>query len=226
VNYPGIYTISSKNDRISDLVKRAGGLNPYAYPDGASLKRKVSFISATDQEAEARKLKKLGEQQRSKGDTSLPEELASGGAAVRNDFVGIDLARILDKPGRRYDLLLEDGDVLKIPKQLQTVRITGEVLSPSSVLYSSRSTLRSYIRQSGGFGSRALKRQVYVVYANGKIQSTKRFLFINAYPDLKPGAEIFVPRKDARRNGLSTSEVVAITTGLATIGALLITVFR
>ena len=223
VLYPGTYTIVNKNERISDLIKRAGGLTAYAYEEGASLKRTGSIKTQSDAEQENIKVQQFQELQQSVDD-STKVDVAK--VTTRNDYVGIDLGRILDRPGRRYDLLLEDGDVLNIPKQLQTVKVSGEVLSPSSVIYTSSSDFKDYVRQSGGFGTRALKRRAYIVYANGSIASTKKFLFFNNYPDVKPGAEIYIPQKEERRKELSTSEVVAISTGLATIATLVFTILR
>ena len=123
-------------------------------------------------------------------------------------------------------MLLEDGDVLNIPKELQTVKVSGEVLSPSSVMFAGSKGFKRYINESGGFAPRALKKRSYIIYANGGVASTKKFLFFNNYPEVKPGGEIFVPQKEERKNGLSTSEVVAISTGLATIATLIFTVLR
>lgn len=223
VLYPGTYTIVNKNERISDLIKRAGGLTFYAYEEGASLKRIGNIKTQSDVEQENIKVQQFQELQKSVDD-STKVDVAK--VTTRNDYVGIDLERILDRPGRRYDLLLEDGDVLNVPKQLQTVKVSGEVLSPSSVIYTSSGSFKDYIRQSGGFGGRALKRRAYVVYANGSIASTRKFLFFNNFPDVKPGAEIYVPRKEERKGGIGTSEIVAISTGLATIAALIFTIVR
>lgn len=222
VLYPGNYTISSKDERISDLIKRAGGLTAFAYKEGASLKRKSIKKTQSEAEQEQYKLKQFEELQKANADSV---ELDITDESKRNNYVGIDLPRIVQKPGRSYDLLLEDGDVINIPQQLQTVKVSGEVLSPSSVIYAS-GNFKHYILRSGGFSPKALKRHSYIIYANGSIASTKKFLFFNKYPSIKPGAEIFVPKKEERKNRLSTSEIVAISTGMATIATLIFTVFK
>ena len=223
VLYPGLYTISNKNERVSDLLKRAGGLTAFAYEEGASLKREGKKLTQSDVEQENYKLQQFQNLQKGANDSA---EIDVTDVSVRNNYVGIDLPRILKNPHARYDLLLEDGDVLNIPKELQTVKVSGEVLSPSSVMFAGSKGFKRYINESGGFAPRALKKRSYIIYANGGVASTKKFLFFNNYPEVKPGGEIFVPQKEERKNGLSTSEVVAISTGLATIATLIFTVLR
>ncbi len=223
VLYPGNYAITNKNERISDLVKRAGGLTVFAYRDGASLKRTGRKLTQSDIEQEQYKLQQFQSLQKSSNDSAV---IDVSNVSVRNDYVGIDLPRILKRPKANYDLILEDGDVIYVPKQLQTVKVSGEVLSPSSVLYAGSKGFRRYIGESGGFSPKAMKKRSYVIYANGSVASTRRFLLFNSYPSLKPGAEVFVPMKEEKKNRLSTGEIVAISTGLTTIATLIFTVLR
>ena len=223
VLYPGLYTISNKNERVSDLLKRAGGLTAFAYEEGASLKREGKKLTQSDVEQENYKLQQFQNLQKGANDSA---EVDVTDVSVRNNYVGIDLPRILKNPHARYDLLLEDGDVINIPKQLQTVKVSGEVLSPSSVMFAGSKGFKRYINESGGFAPRALKKRAYIIYANGGVASTKKFLFFNNYPEVKPGGEIFVPQKEEKKNNLSTSEIVAISTGLATIATLVFTILR
>lgn len=222
VLYPGNYVITNKNDRISDLIQRAGGLTAFAYKEGASLKRIHGNNSQIEQEKEELKLKQFSQIQKNNADSAM---IDINSEAVRNNYVGIDLTRILERPGKRFDLMLEEGDLIYIPKQLQTVKVSGEVLSPTSVVFAS-SSFKKYILSSGGFSGKALKKRAYITYANGSTVGTKKILFFNHYPKVKPGAEIFVPRKEDSKNRLSTSEIVAISTGLATIATLIFTIFR
>ena len=229
VLYPGTYTITNKDERISDLVKRAGGLTPLAYTSGASLKRPGSTMSgASSAPSNKNKLSgdenlgKLARLQKSVKDSSTvirPEE------AILNSNVGINLSKILEKPHSRVDLILEEGDILRVPKQLQTVKITGEVLYPVTTIYSSGRVFKDYISQAGGFSDRSLKRRSYVIYANGSVKSTRKFLFFNNFPIVKPGAEIFVPKK-AEKEPLSVQGIVGISTALASLAAIILTVIR
>lgn len=225
VLYPGLYTISNKNERISDLIKRAGGLTKTAYSEGASLKRDRTDKTQLEIEQEELRVKKYEDMQR-KADTSNENITDVRSEVTRNNFVGIDLDKILKRPHKSHDLLLEDGDVISIPKQLQTVKVSGEVLSPSAVVYGSSTGFRKYILRSGGFSGNAYKKRSYITYANGSVEGTKNFLFFKNYPHVKPGAEIFVPTKPTTKHKLTTTEIVAITTALTTIATLVYTVLK
>jgi protein involved in polysaccharide export with SLBB domain len=223
VLYPGFYTISGKNERVSDLIKRAGGLTAFAYKNGASLKRTASNQSSYEMEIENLKQKQLQSFQQTKKDSI---KLDFTDESIRNDYVGINLSRIIHNPKARFDLLLEDGDVIHIPKLLQTVKVSGEILSPTSLVYSNNKILKDYVQESGGFSSKAQRRRAYIVYANGSAAGTKRILFFNNYPRVKPGSEIFIPKKEIKERKITPTEIVAISTGLATIATLLFTILK
>ncbi len=209
VSYPGAYAITNKEERISDLIKKAGGFSPYAYLKGAAIYRKKTGI-------DRQKQLKLYETLEKKDSLLEIEE-------KRVDFkIAIDLIKIMKEGGRQspFDLILKEGDELVIPSQKQTVEIQGEVLAPSLVNFDPSKSLKKYINNSGGFSPNAQKRHVYVVYANGNIKTTKRFLFFKWYPEIEPGATILVP-KNKERKKLSTQEVLGITTSLATLGILI-----
>ncbi|MES2651641.1 MAG: SLBB domain-containing protein [Bacteroidota bacterium] len=227
---PGVYTISRKDERISDIINRAGGLTTLAYTDGASLKRpgaeKVSPTGKNvidNKEEEDKKLLNLKRVQQAgvKDTVSLEVEQK----LLQSDLVGIDLTKILKKPNGDYDLILEDGDVIRIPKMLQIVKITGEVLNPNGIVYKSGKSVKQYINGAGGFTTNALKKNVYIRYANGSAEAAKKFLFFNSYPKVKPGAEILVPKR-ALREPMSTQAWIAISTAVASMAALIITLFR
>lgn len=227
---PGTYTISRKDERISDIIKRAGGLTTSAYADGASLKRpgaeKVNPAgknAINNKEEEDKKLLNLKRVQQAGVKDTLSLEVEE--KLLQSDVVGIDLAKILAKPLGNYDLILEDGDVIRVPKMLQTVKVTGEVLNPNGIVYQKGRGLKQYINGAGGFTTNALKRNVYIKYANGSAEAAKRFLFFSSYPRIKPGAEIFVPKR-AEREPITTQGWIAISTGLASMAAIIITLFR
>ena len=230
VLYPGTYTVVRKNERISDLVERAGGLTALAYPQGASLKRpgpggpkskaKNDFDRTTEDLDRIKNLKRL------QGNLSDSTDSVKSLEAVRNIYVGINLERILAKPGSDYDLTLQEGDTIRVPKQLQTVKVSGEVLSPNSIIYEKGKGFKRYVSEAGGFSERSLKRRSYVVYANGSVKGTRKTLFFfHNYPKVQPGAEIFVP-KEAEKAKLTLGEVVGISTGLASIAAVILTLLR
>ncbi|WP_113637095.1 SLBB domain-containing protein [Nubsella zeaxanthinifaciens] len=231
VLYPGMYTITSKSYRISDLIKRAGGLTPFAYAEGASLKRpgaeKVNpgdKNAINNQEEEQKKFLNLERVQEKNGKDDdntkkIDEKL------VQSDLVGINLDRILDKPMSRQDLILEEGDIVRVPKQLQTVKVTGEVLNPNSIVYIPGKSFKQYINGAGGFTSMAWKNRAYIKYANGSAEGAKKFLFFNNYPKVKPGAEILVPVK-AERERITAQAWIGIGTGIASLAAIIVSLMR
>ncbi|QKJ29388.1 SLBB domain-containing protein [Mucilaginibacter mali] len=219
---PGPYTIEKKNEKISDIIVRAGGLTASADVEGGTLKRSNIAILGIDkskvdttgiEKEHANQIKRL--QQANKATTNIDS------LQTRNDYVGIDLKKILEKPGTSSDLILEDGDILRIPKKQQIVRVNGEVLYPSAVVFEKGKAFSSYVSNAGGYSPKALKSRAYIVYPNGTVKGTHKFLFFNSHPSVRPGSEIYVPLKPEKK-GLGATEVVGITTGVASIGAVLL----
>ncbi|WCC47585.1 SLBB domain-containing protein [Tenacibaculum finnmarkense] len=211
-NFEGEYAIGFKNEKISDLIKKAGGLTKFAYVEGAFLTRKNNTKEDKKQSEILTEFVKK-------------DMLGTGKQRVnvKKSFkIGINLRKILAKGGAwsKYNLILEEGDELFIPSERQTVKVEGEVLSPSLVRYEKRKSFKQYIENSGGFSAKAKKSRAYVIHANGDIKTTKRFLFFKSYPKVKPGSVILVPNKPESVREISTQEVIAITTGLATLGVL------
>ncbi|MFA4870240.1 MAG: SLBB domain-containing protein [Pedobacter sp.] len=230
VLYPGIYTILSKDERISDLVKRAGGLTPYGYAEGASLKRPgAEKVNPTDKNAisnedeERKKFLNLKRAQEAGVKDTVKAEVEQ--MLIQSDLVGISLDRILNQPYSKYDLIVEDGDIIRVPRQLQTVKVTGEVLNPNSIVFMPSKSFKQYVNGAGGFTSSALKRGAYIKYANGSVEAGSKFLFFNNFPKVKPGAEILVPKK-AERERMSAQAWIGIGTALASLGAIIITLLR
>lgn len=230
VLYPGVYTITNKNERISDVIKRAGGLTSYAYAEGASLKRpgaeKVNPAdknAINNKEEEEKKYLNLKRAQESGTKDTLSAEVEQ--KLIQSDLVGINLQRIIEKPLGKYDLIVEDGDIIRVPRTLQTVRITGEVLNPNSIVYLPGKSLRQYINGAGGFTSNARKNGTYIKYANGSAAAVSKFLFFNNYPVVKPGAEILVPKR-AERERLTAQSWIGIGTAVASLGAIIVSLLR
>ena len=222
VLYPGSYTIKNKNEKISDLVKRAGGLTVFADVEGGSLKRNNIAILGLDKsktDSTALALEQTAKSNRLK--QAYKDSTSNDDQQQRNDFVGIDLKNILKSPGSKIDLLLEDGDELRIPKEQQIVRVNGQVLYPSAVVYDNSKSFNDFVSNAGGYAPRALKSGAYVVYPNGTVKGTRKFLFFNIHPGVKPGSQIYVPLKPAPV-GNSLQTILGLTTGLASIGAIIL----
>lgn len=225
VLYGGKYSLETKRDRISDLLKRSGGLTSDAYLKGAVLvrTRNLSPTELKNMEIGARNLVK----QNLNAGGSLPyaELQYKDLVQTRSDFVNIDLAKIIESPASQYDLFLEEGDTVRIPRQLQTVRVNGEVLYPTLVRFDERLSFKKYIFQAGGFSDRAAPKRSYIVHPNGSAEATRHFLFFKNYPTVKPGSEIYIPLKREKER-LRTGEVIAIGATLVSMLAIVFSILR
>jgi protein involved in polysaccharide export with SLBB domain len=243
VLFPGIYTISREDERISDIIKRAGGLTSYAYTEGASLKRTgVSRLKA-EEKKEKERLKKemrrdsvdeLEEEDEFDKETTTVNANAKNSALAKvsqqqgastkeiepSDLVGIELNKILANPYQRGDLLVLDGDIITVPKELETVKVMGEVLNPNNVVYVKGKSLKYYVNQAGGFTDNALKKRVFVQYANGAVKGKS-----GGYPEVKRGAEIVVPKR-APREKMNVQAWVGLGTGIASLAAIIVSLLR
>ena len=222
VSFPGFYAILSKEERISSLIERSGGLAPYAYVEGATLVRKKDK-NEKDDKAQEKQLKKL---KKTDKDLTLIETKEEEKTPEASEYrVGINLKKIMENKNSYQDLVLKDGDVLIIPSEKQTVEVKGLVLAPSLVRYEKGKSTRSYINSAGGFSDNAQKKSVYVVYANGDVKGTSRFLFFRSYPKVSPGALVIVPEKPEKKS-LSTTETVSVMTALTTLAILIYNAFK
>ncbi len=213
VAYPSTYGIETKEERISDLVKRAGGLTLQAYIPGATIIRTVQ-LSQVELEQKRRTLQDL-----SSGDEELIE--VDDIEETREEFIDIDLDQILKSPGSVGDLILQDGDVVKIPKLLETIRVQGEVLYPTTVKYLSGSGFKNYISGAGGFTKKSLRRKSYVLYPNGSVDRTRKFLVFNIYPKIEPGSEIIIPQRIVN----DTDKLTGVANILGTLSGTLTAIF-
>lgn len=219
VLYPGKYTISQKNERLSALVKRSGGLSANAYVKGAYLKR--TFQS--DKQLDYNKFLKQKKLQESLiGDTIL-HNLDT--AILENNYIGINLQKALDNPGSVYDITLRPGDELTIPLKNSTVRISGEVLYPVTAIYNPDKSFKYYISQAGGFSDDARPGRAFIIYPSGQAERVKHFLFFRNYPKVEPGSSIYVPEKP-HRNGINAREVIGISSGLASLALSIVAIIN
>jgi len=212
VVYAGTYAISDKNERISNVVKRAGGLMPDAFVVGATLTRASKLSSA---EMNARKI--MMERDSTIRNSQLTEN--------KPYPVGIELDKILAKPGSSIDLLLQPGDVINIPRELQTVKVSGSVMNPLALTYEKRLSLRNYINMAGGFDEMARKSKTYVIYPNGTTASTSGLIFRSS-PEITPGSEIIVPKKPEKKGGDNTMKWISIASGMSTLAIAIVTLAK
>lgn len=221
VMFSGIYTLSKKNQRLSDLIKNAGGVNDRAYIAGARLERKVNESERARMEAVLKKAKEEAEQmeieaakENKKLDLKDSEKIKK--FEVPEFYsVGIELDKALANPGCDADIVLREGDKLIVPQYNGTVKINGAVMYPNTVGFQKGKKAKYYINQAGGFSQKAKKSQTYIVYMNGTIAKVSQ----NAKP--KPGCEIVVPEKEI--NKMTIAEKMTIGTSVASIATMIAT---
>ncbi len=193
--FPGLYSLEEKDERISSILERAGGLTSYAYAKGATLIRRTEYFEGKDSEAAAMRRKDLSFRFKKEGlNDSDTLELFR-----QQESIGIELEMIIQNPGSKHDLILREGDILSIPREFQTVRARGEVLYPSNIHFIKGKKMKHYVASAGGFDQKAKKSKSYVIYANGSAAQTHNFLGVKFYPKVEPGAEIVVPTKPERQ---------------------------
>lgn len=219
IKYPGSYSLQTKNDRISDIIERAGGLTRDAYIDGATLYRKLPDLELQGNEDEENIEGFFTQRADSLQNRQQAQE-------VTISKLGIELPQILRNPGSKYDLFVQKGDSIFIPKQLQTVIVKGGVFYPTSIRYDDDLSYSDYITAAGGYNELAKDKKSYIIYANGDVSRVKRFLFFKNYPEVKPGATLVVPERE-EVPGLSPQERVAIYSAIvSTVAVISTTIFQ
>ena len=209
IMFSGTYTLSKKNQRLSELIKEAGGLTNTAYARGARLERRLT----PEERARMETILRMVKSQSGSGDTLDIRKLD-----IRDTYnVGIQLDKALEEPGSNYDIVLRAGDKIIIPEYTNTVKISGDVMYPNTVTYRKGKGVKYYVDKAGGWGNRAKKSRAYIVYMNGTVAQVGK----GAKPE--PGCEIVVPTKNEKRK-MSTGEIVSIASGSASIAAMIATI--
>lgn len=208
VKYPGNYSLKSKNDRLSDLIERAGGITEAGFVEGARFTRALTAY-------ERQRAIELMEMARS-SDTISVEKVA-----IKDRYsVGVDVGAAMKEPGCTKDIILRNGDQLVIPPHNNTVRISGEVLYPNTVPYIEDKSASYYINQAGGIGEKGRRNKAFIIYANGQVSRLY-------HGRIKPGCEIVIPTKrDKQIDQQKTTMTLAGVSTFSTIGAILISALR
>lgn len=206
ITYSGTYSLTCKSERLSDLVKKAGGVNQFAYVQGARLMRQ-----ANDEEI-SRMKSVLNMMEREFGER-LTDSLKLDVDTIYS--VGIDLEAAINNPGSDADIVLREGDRLIIPEMTNTVKINGAVMLPNTVTYNSKMTVKDYISQAGGFANGARKSKAFIIYMNGQIAKVKG----NGRDMIKPGCEIVVPIKNMNKESKwNLQTIFAMASSLGSLG--------
>ena len=208
VRSPGFYSILSNKYSLYDLLEDSGGI----LPDGSVSGVKIRRVNITKKEI----------------DEAL-ENFASDSSSIeikkQLEYIefGIDVEKLLESKGGdfKYNVILKNGDIVSVPKADNTIEVIGEVEQPTVVNYKKGLSTSDAINQAGGFTEVAKKRGVFVVYQNGTISSNKKFFIFNTMPKLKPGSKIVVPKRVPNPNKTSLTELVGLTSTLATLVVLI-----
>lgn len=216
VLFPGKYVLQSRNERISEVMKRAGGLLESAYVKGAYLKRQMTE-DQTQQIEEAMRMARMNAE---KGD---PIELRELELAKNADTynVGIDLQKAVENPGSTYDFVLQAGDELNVPEYQSTVQISGQVLFPNTVVFVPGKKMKYYIEQAGGYNQKAKKGDTYVVYMNGSVAKAK------GSTPIEPGCRIVVPEKENKKfDWTPVLSIIGTLSSLTSVAATVVALTR
>ena len=218
VVFSGSYSMTNKEQRLSDLIESVGGLTPEAYAKGASLER----VMTDDEKLRLETVVQTALQQAVNKQDSL---YIMQTIAVQTSYrVGIELDKAINQPGSYADIVLREGDRLVIPQFSNTVKLSGEVMYANTVSFQKGKNLKFYINQAGGYGNEAKRSRAYIVYMNGNVSRANR----RSGDLIQPGCEIIVPKKP-ESTGMSTAEVMSVgstSASLATIVLALVNLLR
>ena len=205
VLYGGTYALTTKSERISSVIAKAGGATPFAYVKGAKLTRVAN-------EEEIRRMQDVVNLLRRQVGDAMIDSL---GINVQNTFtVGIDLEAALANPGSDADIVLREGDVITVPEYNNTVKIDGAVMMPNTVSFKKGESVKYYISQAGGYGQNAKKSKKFIIYMNGQIAEVKG----NGKKQIEPGCEIIVPSK--RKRQFNLGNVVGLASSITSLGTM------
>ena len=206
VLFGGTYTLTSRAERLSDLVKKAGGVTPSAYVRGAKLTR----VANAEEKRRMQDVINLMGRELGQG------ALDSLGIRVQDTYtIGIDLEAALASPGSDADLVLREGDVLQVPEYTNTVKISGAVMMPNTVSYAEGEGVKYYLGQAGGYSQHAKKSKKFIIYMNGQVAKVKG----SGRGQIEPGCEIVVPNKK-KKNGVLLSNILGYATSFASLGTM------
>jgi protein involved in polysaccharide export with SLBB domain len=214
--YPGKYPINSKTTLL-DILERAGGYTANAYPEGgiftrdAILEREIIALERSKKELAniLSNAAATGIVKQSSNDILGLYQLMSTIAEAKPSgriVTELEIRRINNN--LQYNIMLEPGDSILIPKRPSSVSVVGAVLNPVTVPYVPSYSIKDYIEFSGGYQTTADKRLAYFILPNGKsVNPSGNFSFMGS-EDILPGSTIIVPRKARPLQGLALVEVI------------------
>lgn len=216
VNYPGKYVLANKEERIYDIITKAGGLTNQANSDGVKIKRPIKAEQIEDLD---RIDLNLG-----KGD-SIQKDLTDKVIKLRYATIPVDWQKITANQNHYSNIMLLPGDEIEVMAYDEAVKISGNVLLTSEIPYRKGKGFNYYLDAVGGLDNKGWKKKSYIIYPNGKAATSSSFLFFRSYPDVEPGSQIVVPAKPESKK-MSTAEVVTIASVLTSLAGVIIAILR
>lgn len=214
VVYPGKYVIENKDERIADVIKRAGGLSPQANISGVKIKRPIKDDQVEDL---SRIDLNLGH-----GDT-IQKKLTDKVVKLRYTVIPVDWEKIIKDEKHYSNVLLLPGDEIEVTAFDEAVKVSGNVLLNSEIPYRKGKGFNYYINSVGGVDNKGWKKKAYIIYPNGKADVTGSFLFFKSYPDVQPGSQIVIPSKPETKR-MTTGEIVGIASILTSLAGVVIAI--
>jgi|TARA_B110000495_G_C23041920_1_gene625594 polysaccharide export outer membrane protein len=217
VKYPGIYSVLRKNEKISSLIRRSGGLTDYAYLDGVKLYRKFEVLKDNDDDKEMNISDDLknsilkdpqsasiyADELEKRSLDFFEQESKNTKKEINLDMVYLNLEKALKSNDSKHNLVLNEGDSIVIPKTMDVVHITGELMNLQgnsiSAPYFNSKRANYYVKNfAGGFSRVNDRSNTVVVYPNGIAKKSKNFLLFKISPKVTKGSTIRISSKNKK----------------------------
>ncbi len=210
VVYPGVYILSLKNEKVSEIIKRTGGLKIDANIDGVKIKRVVKT-----------------EENKALTDVNLNKDLNIEKSVSKSYLtIPLNLDEILKHPNRNSNIPLLPGDILEITFKNECIKVRGNVLLNSEIPFNKGKGVKYYINAVGGGDSKAWIRKAYIIYPNGRADAVKTFLGIRIYPKVKAGCQIIVPEKPEKSKKNTTGEIIGYSSIITSLAGVVIAILK
>jgi protein involved in polysaccharide export with SLBB domain len=216
----GRYILENSGERLSSLLKRAGGFRASADSNSITVRRFInSNIPLEERQRIVERLLNIDRD-------SLENSSRLRDTYLKNvELLGVNMGKLLENPGGNEDLIMEDGDVISVARASNLVKVSGEVYNPTLLAYENNSSAKYYIKRSGSFTSNARKTSVFVIYPDGRAKAVEKFLWFKNYPAVTPRSEVYVPSKSRdNKKGFGPGEWIAISSIIASLATMVVAV--
>ncbi len=220
VMFPGRYFLEKSGERITDVLRRAGGFKASADSSSVFIRRYDAKSADIDERAALKARFSNIPADSIMASPTLLKELQKNYTSL-----SVNLGKAFANPGGNDDIILEEGDIILVSQNSSLVKVSGEVYFPTMIPYEENTNLKFYIKRTGDYTNMARKSQAFVIYPDGKAAGVKKFLFFKSYPKVTPRSEVYVPSKGEKsKQGISTTELIAISSIIASLGTLIVAI--